>query len=89
MRSLYNDEPVTTSRRLRPKPSHPYNNTVKHEPINAEPRGDRVDAAMIARAREELAAGIGVEHAVVGEWLKTWGTPSRKPFKEWLAAWNG
>jgi hypothetical protein len=53
----------------------------------SEPRP--VDAMMIDRAREMLAAGIGVEHAVVSEWLLTWGTPGRKPFKEWLANWNG
>ena len=62
---------------------------MKHEPISPDPFEDRVDAEMIMLARAELAAGIGVEHAVVGEWLKTWGSPDRKPFKEWLAAWDG
>lgn len=62
---------------------------MKHEPINPDPDGRQVDAAMIEQARAELAAGTGVEHAVVGEWLKTWGKPGRKPFREWLAAWNG
>lgn len=61
---------------------------MKHEPISPDPQRP-VDAAMIARVRAELTSGFGVEHAVVGRWLETWGKPGRKPFGEWLAAWDG
>ena len=62
---------------------------MKHEPISPDPSRRRVDAEMIARDRAELAAGVGVDHAVVSLWLETWGKPGRQPFKEWLAGWNG
>lgn len=42
-------------------------------------------AASIARARADVEAGRVYDHAVVARWLKTWGTPDRKPFHEWLA----
>ncbi|MEG3087894.1 hypothetical protein [Sphingomonas sp. PB4P5] len=41
-----------------------------------------------ARARADFAAGRYHDHAVVAEWLKTWGRPGRLPFKEWLNARN-
>ncbi len=43
------------------------------------------DAEDDARALADLAAGRVYPHAIVGEWLSTWGKPGRKPFKEWLA----
>jgi hypothetical protein len=46
-------------------------------------------AEAVDRARASYAAGGGVEHRVVAQWLLTWGEPRRVPFKEWLTAWNG
>jgi hypothetical protein len=42
-------------------------------------------AASDARALADLATGRVYPHAVVAEWLLTWGKPGRKPFKDWLA----
>ncbi len=36
-----------------------------------------------------IASGRAFPHEVVGAWLKTWGQPGQKPFKEWLAAQDG
>lgn len=62
---------------------------MKHE-ADIAPRARRLpDAEDFARARTMYAAGEGVEHLVVGQWLLTWGKPGRKPFEEWLADQNG
>ncbi len=37
----------------------------------------------------DIAAGRVYPHAIVAEWLTTWGKPGRKPFKEWLADRHG
>ena len=37
-----------------------------------------------ARAEADIAAGRFYPHSVVARWLKTWGTPDRKSFDEWL-----
>lgn len=42
-----------------------------------------------ARAMADFAAGRCHDHAVVGRWLKTWGQPDQKPFREWLADQDG
>ena len=42
-----------------------------------------------AAALAELEAEGGVPHAIVAEWLKTWGKPGRLPFDDWFAARNG
>ena len=44
---------------------------------------------MIERAKEGFSSGVGVDHSVVSAWLRTWGQVGRRPFKEWLAAWDG
>ena len=36
-----------------------------------------------------IAEGRAFPHAVVRQWLKTWGQPDCKPFEEWLADQNG
>ena len=43
----------------------------------------------LERARASYAAGGGVEHDVVSLWLRTWGQPNRRPFRDWLAAPDG
>ncbi|KQN24952.1 hypothetical protein ASE86_01345 [Sphingomonas sp. Leaf33] len=60
---------------------------MKHDPAIAP--GPDTDAAEIVKAKADLAAGIGVSHAVVSRWLMTWGTDDRRPFREWLAAQDG
>lgn len=46
---------------------------------------EAADAALIAEAEADLAAGRCVPHEEVGAWLKTWGTPDYKPMpKAWL-----
>ena len=50
---------------------------------------DEQEAAADERARADIAAGRVYPHAIVREWLMTWGLPGRKPFKEWLAARHG
>ena len=43
------------------------------------------EAASVARARADVAAGRVVPHEQVAAWLKTWGTPDEKPMpREWL-----
>ena len=62
---------------------------MKHEP-SITPHDRRVpQAADFARAKAMFAAGQGVEHLVVGEWLLTWGDPDYKDFPEWLLSQNG
>ena len=41
------------------------------------------------RAKAGYASGYGVDHVVVGEWLRTWGEPGQVPFAEWLAKQDG
>ncbi len=50
---------------------------------------DEDDAEDDARALADFEAGRFHDHAVVGQWLKTWGRPDHKPFKEWLADQDG
>ena len=47
------------------------------------------EAEDFARAKAAYAAGDGVEHVVVGQWLLTWGKPGRKPFADWLHDQDG
>jgi hypothetical protein len=62
---------------------------MKHEPDIA-PRARRLpDANDFARAKSMYAAGKGIEHIVVGQWLLTWGKPSFKDFPHWLDEQNG
>lgn len=57
---------------------------MEHErEIFSEPDPEAI-AASDARARADLAAGRCYDHETVSRWLRTWGTPDRKPFKEWL-----
>ncbi|MEH3159474.1 MAG: hypothetical protein PGN08_11470 [Sphingomonas taxi] len=42
-----------------------------------------------ARAKAGYESGIGVDHIVVRQWLRTWGEPGHVPFAEWLAAQDG
>lgn len=50
------------------------------EDVDAE-----ADAALIAEAEADFAAGRCVPHEEVGAWLKTWGTPDYKPMpRSWL-----
>lgn len=62
---------------------------MKHEPGIFENPDAQAEAASIARAREDVAAGRVHSHAIVKEWLMTWGKPGRLPFRHWLAARNG
>lgn len=61
---------------------------MKHEAGIFEQPDPEAEAASIARAREEHAAGRYVDHATVSEWLKTWGRPDQKPFREWIKVWS-
>lgn len=63
--------------------------TMKHEPAIFEEPDPEAEAASIARAREDIAAGRYYDHAIVSEWLRTWTSPDYKPFHEWLAARDG
>ena len=46
---------------------------------------DNVDPEIDARAEADIAAGRGVPHALVCEWLRTVGTPDHKPMpREWF-----
>ena len=58
-------------------------------PCPGIPTTDEEVAEAEAAALEDVAAGRVHEHAVVGEWLKTWGKPDFLPFEEWFAARNG
>jgi predicted transcriptional regulator len=40
---------------------------------------EEAEAASIARARAQIAAGKGIPHEEVVKWLKTWGTPEEGP----------
>lgn len=62
---------------------------MKHEP-DFQPSQDQEPLELaFARARASFAAGTGVEHRIVSLWLMTWGKPGRKPFGDWLTAWDG
>ena len=62
---------------------------MKHAPGIFEEPDPHAEAAADARALEDYRAGRYVPHAIVGEWLKTWGKPGRLPFREWFAARDG
>ncbi|MGJ3647496.1 antitoxin [Sphingomonas sp. GlSt437] len=62
---------------------------MKAEPGIFEQDDEAAIAASDARALAHIAAGRVWPHAIVAEWLKTWGTPDRKPFHEWLASRGG
>lgn len=47
---------------------------------------DEDDDPTDAEIEADIAAGRVYDHAVVAEWLKTWGTSDRRSFKDWLAA---
>lgn len=70
---------------MRRKLSRRYIGWVKHEPGVFDYRDVDAEELAVARARADAAAGRVYDHVVVREWLKTWGTPDRKPFREWLA----
>ena len=57
----------------------------RHDPRFAHLFEPWDEEAAIARGRADAAAGRVYDHEIVGRWLKTWGTPDRKPFHEWLA----
>ena len=62
---------------------------MKHEPAIAA-KGRRLPTPEdFARAKAMYAAGEGVEHIVVGQWLLTWGKPGRRDFADWLAEQDG
>lgn len=59
------------------------------EQARGDPRFSHVfepvdEEAELTRARADIEAGRFHDHAIVAEWLKTWGTPERKSFHEWL-----
>ncbi|MCP3734903.1 hypothetical protein M9979_08470 [Sphingomonas sp. RP10(2022)] len=62
---------------------------MKHEADIASRTRRLPDAKDFARAKAMHAAGEGVEHIVVGQWLLTWGKPGRKDFEDWLQDQNG
>lgn len=58
---------------------------MKSEPGIFEQRDPEAEAASVARAEADIAAGRIVPHAQVGAWLETWGTPDYAPMpREWL-----
>ena len=58
---------------------------MKHEPAIIEAHDLPVEAAAIARARDDVSAGRVVPHEKVAAWLGTWGTGDEKPMPpEWL-----
>ena len=58
---------------------------MEHEPGLFERRDPDAEAASLARARADIAAGRTIPHEQVAAWLKTWGTPDFKPMpREWL-----
>lgn len=63
--------------------------SMKHEPAIFEAPDPASIEAADARAEADFAAGRIYPHAIIGEWLKTWGQPGRLPFKEWLAKQDG
>jgi len=46
---------------------------------------DDDDSEEDARIEADIAAGRVYPHSLVGEWLKTAGSPEWKSFQEWLA----
>lgn len=61
---------------------------MKHEPGPFKQDEEPPLAELIEQARTDYAADLGVDHAVVSIWLRTWGSPDCRPFEEWLAGWN-
>ncbi|WP_375244647.1 antitoxin [Sphingomonas parapaucimobilis] len=58
---------------------------MEHEPGIFEQRDEGAELAADERARADFRAGRFVSHEKMAEWLKTWGTPDRKPLPpEWL-----
>lgn len=58
---------------------------MEHEAGLFEQRDPAEEAAIIARARADAAAGRVFPHALVRQWLATWGDDNWQPFEEWLA----
>lgn len=61
---------------------------MKHAPGIFEQHDPEAEAASDARAEADFAAGRYIDHATVSEWLRTWGSADRKPFREWLKDWS-
>lgn len=58
---------------------------MEHEPGIFEQRDEAAELAADERARADFRAGRFLSHEKMTEWLKTWGTPDRKPLpREWL-----
>jgi predicted transcriptional regulator len=50
-----------------------------------EEEDEQAEAASIARAEADIAAGRTVPHSEVRKWLEKWGTPEETPMPpEWL-----
>ncbi|TCS10226.1 CopG family transcriptional regulator [Caulobacter sp. BK020] len=52
---------------------------MKREPAIFDDIDEAHDAAAIAEARAEIAAGEFVSHEAVKAWLLSWGTPDELP----------
>ncbi|SFP89732.1 hypothetical protein [Sphingomonas rubra] len=62
---------------------------MKHDPDIAPRASRRPTIDDFTRAKASYAAGDGVNHVVVGQWLLTWGDPDQQPFAEWLREQHG
>jgi predicted transcriptional regulator len=52
---------------------------MKLEPAIFDDMGEADDAAAVAEARAEIAAGLFVSNEAVEAWLLSWGTPNKLP----------
>jgi predicted transcriptional regulator len=52
---------------------------MKLEPATFDDLDEAGDAAAIAEARAEIAAGQFVSNEAVEAWLLSWGTPNKRP----------
>lgn len=62
---------------------------MKHEADIARRASRLPNVEDFTRAKAMYAAGEGVEHVVMGQWLLTWGRPGRKDFEGWLNDQDG
>ena len=60
---------------------------MKHDPAISASVEQQSDAE--ARALADYRAGRYWDHAIVSEWLKTWGKPDRRSFQDWLTERDG